>query len=144
MHRVLGGSILALLVAGAPAAAPAAGTANAAAAEVAPACLLVRGTDRRTTRSSECTACHDGLRGSFGGRRGAHPVEIRYRPGGSGANRMRPNPESRPGNVVLPGGRITCLTCHDSKSNLPWHLAARADGKPGNRLCDACHAAVMF
>ncbi|MFL5302840.1 MAG: hypothetical protein ACJ79R_21130 [Anaeromyxobacteraceae bacterium] len=89
-------------------------------------------------------SCHDGLRGSFGGRRGAHPVEIRYRAGGSGPNRLRANPESRPGNVVLPGGKITCLTCHDSRSQLPWHLAARADGKPGKRLCDACHAAVMF
>jgi hypothetical protein len=102
-------------------------------------CLLKQGVDRMRTPSRACTGCHDGLRGSFGGRRGAHPVEIAYRPGSYGERQMRANPERRAFNIALPAGRITCLTCHDSRSRLPWHLAARSDGRVGTRLCDGCH-----
>jgi hypothetical protein len=103
-------------------------------------CLLQQGADRLRTPSRACMRCHDGLRGFFAGRRGAHPVEIAYRPSSYGERQMRANPERRALNIALPGGRITCLTCHDPRSRLRWHLAARSDGRVGSRLCDGCHA----
>jgi hypothetical protein len=40
---------------------------------------------------------------------------------------------------VLPGGRITCLTYHDSTSKLVAHAAAPTSGPVEQRLCVACH-----
>ncbi|GEJ57071.1 hypothetical protein AMYX_18120 [Anaeromyxobacter diazotrophicus] len=97
-------------------------------------CALELGAER-TTASSVCTGCHDGaLGGSF--EHGGHRVEIAYAPYPAG---LRPKPEERKVNVVLPGGRITCMTCHDARSALPSHLAAPTGGPVEQRLCVACH-----
>lgn len=112
----------------APAILPAAATSPAA-----PLCSLDSGVER-TAPSSGCLACHTSLSGNF--EHGGHRVEVAYEPAGKD---LRPKPEERGVNVVLPGGRITCLTCHDARSKLPAHLAASTDGRVDQRLCTACH-----
>jgi hypothetical protein len=108
--------------------------AGVAAAPAAPQCSLETGVDR-TAPSSSCTACHTSTTGSFD--HGGHRVDVVYEP--MPGKDLRPNPLDRGVNVVLPGGRITCLTCHDSQSKLPDHLAAPIGGPVANRLCTACH-----
>lgn len=118
-------------VKGAPPAPSAAATAPAAPA--APLCQIESGVER-TAPSSGCLACHTSMTGNFD--HGGHRVEVPYEPYGKD---LRPKPEERGVNVVLPGGRITCLTCHDSRSKLPDHLAATTAGRADQRLCTACH-----
>jgi Cytochrome c7 and related cytochrome c len=105
----------------------------AAAAPAPPACSLETGVDRMAA-SGSCTGCHTGVSGNF--EHGGHRVEVPYEPYGK---ELRAKPEERGVNVVLPGGRITCLTCHDPKSKLPDHLAANIGGPVEKRLCTACH-----
>ncbi len=105
----------------------------APAAPAAPLCSLESGVER-TAPSSGCLTCHTSLTGNFD--HGGHRVEVPYEPYGKD---LRPKPEERGVNVVLPGGRITCLTCHDSRSKLPDHLAATTAGRADQRLCTACH-----
>ena len=112
----------------------AAADAGAAAVPAAPLCSLETGVDR-TAPSSGCTACHTSTTGSFD--HGGHRVEVVYEP--SYGKELRQNPLERGVNVVLPGGRITCLTCHDPQSKLPDHLAAPIGGPVEKRLCTACH-----
>jgi hypothetical protein len=116
-----------------PADAGTAATDAGAAASPAPLCSLETGVDR-TAPSSGCTSCHTSTTGSFD--HGGHRVDIAYEPYGKD---LRPNPLERGVNVVLPGGRITCLTCHDPQSKLPDHLAAPISGPVEKRLCTACH-----
>ncbi len=111
----------------------AAADAGPAAAPAATQCSLEAGIDR-TAPSSGCMACHTRTAGGFD--HGGHRVEIAYEPYGK---ELRPNPLERGVNVVLPGGRVTCLTCHDPQSKLPDHLAANVGGPVEKRLCTACH-----
>ncbi len=99
----------------------------------APPCSLESGVER-TAPSSGCLACHTSLSGNFD--HGGHRVDVPYEPYGK---ELRAKPEERGVNVVLPGGRITCLTCHDARSKLPDHLAATTAGRVDQRLCTACH-----
>jgi hypothetical protein len=117
----------ATVAAGAPAAA------GSAAEPAAALCSLDAGIER-SAPSSGCIACHASTTGNFD--HGGHRVEIAYEPYGK---ELRPKPEERGVNVVLPGGRITCLTCHDPQSKLPNHLAATTAGPVDKRLCTACH-----
>ena len=96
---------------------------------------LATNPDRRTTPSSACTACHDGTRAPIG--TNDHPVDIAYEPSSDG--RLRPEPERFNPHVVVPDGRITCLTCHDPASKERRHLAAPTGGPVAGRLCVACH-----
>ena len=115
-------------------AATAAMDAGPAAAPAAPQCALETGVDR-TAPSSVCTACHASATSSFD--HGGHRVDVMYEP--MPGKDLRPNPLERGVNVVLPGGRITCLTCHDPQSKLLDHLAAPVGGPVEKRLCVACH-----
>jgi hypothetical protein len=99
-----------------------------------PSCSLTIGIER-TAPSSGCTACHTSATGSFD--HGGHRVDVMYEP--MPGKDLRPNPLERGVNVVLPEGRITCLTCHDPQSKLPDHLAAPIGGPVEKRLCTACH-----
>jgi predicted CXXCH cytochrome family protein len=108
------------------------------------ACALGR-TSRAQASSRGCLSCHDGLaasavsytfgRGS-GSMHGSHPVDVDYgaaelRPG----NRFRP-PGALPASIVLPGGKVGCVSCHDGASPERYHTALPMDR---SRLCFSCH-----
>lgn len=98
---------------------------------------------RATTRS--CLACHDGTvapataHDPAGAHRGSglHPVEIDYdRAAMRAGTSLLPRGALAPA-LVLPGGKLTCTTCHDGASRLPARTALPMSG---SRLCLACHA----
>jgi len=91
--------------------------------------------DRRTVASSRCLACHDRHGGSSAA--GAHPVDVAYaRPSRTS---LRSGPETFNAAIVLQGGKVGCLTCHDPKAATLHHLAAPTRGEVAKRLCVACH-----
>ena len=101
--------------------------------------------------SRRCMACHDGVsasdadnttpwnrgRGYLGDKQRNHPVGVRYpsRPPRDFAVRFRPV-ALLPRNVCLPGGRVSCISCHDiyaeSRSLLTVPIERSA-------LCLTCH-----
>jgi len=91
--------------------------------------------DRRTVASARCLACHD--RHGGGSTAGAHPVDVAYaRPSQTS---LRAGPETFNAAIVLQGGKVGCLTCHDPKAATLHHLAAPTRGEVAKRLCVACH-----
>jgi hypothetical protein len=94
------------------------------------------GVDRPTTLSSTCLSCHDGsvapavaLHAADG--RGAHPVSVRY--AGRADVSIRPNGPLDP-LVVLPAGRVECVTCHSGEGTGPHRTVL-----PVGALCLGCH-----
>jgi len=101
--------------------------------------------------SRECLTCHDGVNaaesqnvtgrgGGFsyvGNRTGNHPVGIRYpRAGRSGSGSpMRPA-SMLPAEVRLPGGAVSCVSCHDLYARDRHLLSVRLDD---SELCFTCH-----
>ncbi len=96
--------------------------------------------------SAACRACHDRDTASsdwLGAVEGqaiafaahsSHPTEIRVRPGQpTAASWIREDIDPR---LVLPGGRIECVTCHDLTSGTPDLLVAFE--RPRD-LCLGCH-----
>lgn len=85
------------------------------------ACALFR-PGAETVNASDCLACHQAGRGGPI-MRGTHPVGLDY------AGAQLANPGLRPGaevvrrGILLPDGKIQCVTCHDAAS--PWakHIA---------------------
>lgn len=110
---------------------PAAAEAPAADAEP---CDLESPQDRRTTPSKKCMRCHDGSRASNAAT--GHRFDIEYV---SYGKELRPDPEKLNPKVVLAGGKVTCLSCHEPLSNAPFRLAAPTNGPSDKRLCAACH-----
>ena len=108
-----------------------AGAAGGGAAE----CTLGGPLDRKTTPSSTCLQCHDGSKGLNATKGHRYDLEYFVKPGSD----LRQDPERFNGAVVLAGGKVTCLTCHDSGSKLLYHLAAPTGGEVDKRLCVACH-----
>lgn len=112
--------------------------------------------DRRSgglldSESRRCLACHDGVNatesqnmtggnrrgGYIGNRTGNHPVGVRYPKGarrGSGAA-MRPA-SLLPKEVRLPGGMVSCVSCHDLYARERHLLTVPLDG---SALCFTCH-----
>jgi hypothetical protein len=91
--------------------------------------------------SSLCLGCHESGRGiapQF--RRAAtHPFDVPYRAGPLGSGRLRPSAEVA-GVLQLPGGRVTCTTCHVRASPHSFRLARSMSAPPrSERLCDTCH-----
>jgi hypothetical protein len=74
------------------------------------------------------------MQGAF--EHGGHRVEVEYV---ARTKDLKPKPETQGLNIVLPGGRITCTTCHDPASKLRDHVAAPTDGPVAKRMCVACH-----
>lgn len=115
-------------------------TDDAMARETSPCALGRVGRLEATTRT--CLSCHDGLTASGveyatgRGGHGSHPVDVDY-----GQAAMRPRARFRPqaslpASVVLPGGRVTCTSCHDGASSEKSHTAMPMDR---SRLCLSCH-----
>ena len=115
-----------------------AGGSSGAAAPVL-SCTLNGPLDRTTTRSSDCLTCHDGSKVTSGApdARTGHRYDVEYYT--AGKPDLRESPTSYDPRVVLPGNKITCCTCHDPASTLPYHLAASTSGDVARRLCVACH-----
>lgn len=94
-----------------------------------------------TTRG--CLSCHDGSVASNhvslarnAGMERSHPVDIVY---ASSLARLPGKLHVRydmPQRLVLPDGRVTCITCHDGASSEPFHVALPMNG---SRLCFGCH-----
>ncbi|MEK6798711.1 MAG: cytochrome c3 family protein [Planctomycetota bacterium] len=99
----------------------------------------------------QCLSCHDGVNageaaydtpwnrggGSVGDSGRNHPVGVSYpRAGKTRANvRLRPAtllPEA----VRLPGGAVSCLSCHNLYASTPKLLSVPIEG---SRLCMTCH-----
>lgn len=97
-----------------------------------PACLLTSsGFERSTAGSAACLACHDGTAALFVSTH-AHPLESSYADAWldhRAALRGIPVRE-----LVLVGGRVTCVACHDGGSRQPHHVAL-----PPAELCVGCH-----
>lgn len=77
----------------------------------------------------DCVICHDGGVGTRVGGAGEHPVDILYlnRPGYS---------EMLDRRIILVGGKVTCLSCHDPYKNTKMRLVMSNEG---SRLCLECH-----
>lgn len=63
-----------------------------------------------------------------------HPVGISYDRAITGNRLMNPDPD-----VVLPGGKVSCLSCHDIESNRPYLLVDDYGGG-SSALCLRCHS----
>jgi len=105
------------------------------------ACALDTGASRQSPVDA-CISCHARTQGSFATGHG-HPVNVRYSDAQGLRDALRPDPQAR-SNLVLPSGVITCMTCHDPGSELPFRLAASIAGPVGERLCQQCHAMDLF
>jgi hypothetical protein len=100
------------------------GAAVCALADEPPGCLLFHpGSDAVPTAT--CLSCHT-LEGA-----GNHVVGIAYAP--AAAADLRPAQEVVRRGVHLPGGQISCATCHDSNSPWKHHIAL----PPGTRAIKA-------
>jgi predicted CXXCH cytochrome family protein len=110
-----------------------------------------RATGNLDGASRRCLGCHDGLSASETphgtGSQAAfdmsnparnHPVGIPYGRGGvRGRTMPLRSPQLLPDRIRLPGGRVSCVSCHDLYSQTPKRLAMSNDG---SRLCMTCHA----
>lgn len=103
--------------------------------------------------SRQCLACHDGVgaretayqtsvqgrssMGSFGERGRNHPVGIAYsmKLGQRGDAPLAP-PARLPRTVRLPGGNVSCVSCHNLYSPETKYLSVPIEG---SELCFACH-----
>ncbi len=99
-------------------------------------CTLKR-VDRSTTSSEKCLVCHDGSVGSpialhVAGAGTAHPVGVSYYAARDEAAVFPSGP--RNALVVLPRGRIECVTCHSADGS-GRHSTVTSFGA----LCTACH-----
>ncbi len=111
-------------------------------------CALGR-TDRQQASARSCLSCHDGTTGTaasyttpqdaaprLSAMHGAHPIEVVYAVARArNPSQLHPQ-ELLPRGLVLPGGKVTCVTCHDGASREP-HRAAVSLSR--SRLCMSCH-----
>lgn len=100
--------------------------------------------------SRQCLSCHDGVTAgehmngasasgmSFRGGPGrAHPVGVPYNEQRSRKRSVRLRPKSLlPTGVRLPGGAVSCVSCHDLFGKRPSLLAVPIEA---SRLCLTCH-----
>jgi predicted CXXCH cytochrome family protein len=100
--------------------------------------------------SRRCLGCHDGVTAaehmnsplgkgarSVGDRRRSHPVGMEYRDDRLAAVGTRLRPAGLlPRQVRLPGGSVSCVSCHDLYANEPHRLAVPITG---SKLCLTCH-----
>jgi len=112
-------------------------------------CALGR-LDRTQATSRTCLSCHDGTTGSgvsytlaraeptvpLSGMHSSHPIEVTY--GAAQARRPRTLvPEALlPAALVLPEGKVACVTCHDGASNERHHTSISMSR---SKLCSSCH-----
>jgi len=111
-------------------------------------CALGR-TARAQATTRTCMGCHDGTSASgvdyqrgdappsmLSAMHRSHPVDVDY----ATAEMRKPHlfhpAASLPASLVLPGGKVTCVTCHDGASREPAHAAI---SQSRSRLCTSCH-----
>ena len=100
-----------------------------------------------TTRS--CMVCHDGTSGTgvdtqrpdaapstLSAMHRSHPVDVDYAVAQIRKPSLLHPAAALPPSLVLPGGLVTCVTCHDGASREPAHAAVTASR---SRLCTSCH-----
>ena len=106
----------------------------------------------RQDSAGACLSCHDGVSApdvayqTPGGRRGGnwdpamnHPVGVPYPRAGKRGMEMPLRPvSSLPTTVRLPGGAVSCVSCHDLYASKPALLTVPIEG---SRLCMTCHQA---
>ena len=97
----------------------------------------LRTVDRSKTSSAMCIACHDGSAAPpisihAAGIQGTHPVGVPYASMREEMSLRRYGPTDPL--ILLPGGRVECVTCHSVKGTGPrWTVASFG------ALCSACH-----
>jgi len=104
---------------------------------------------RLQATSRSCMGCHDGTSATGVDYRGAdappsrlsamhrsHPVDVDYASAEVRRPRLFHPMASLPASLVLPGGKVTCGTCHDGASPEPAHAAISVSR---SRLCTSCH-----
>lgn len=105
--------------------------------DAAPTCALER-VDRARTSSATCLTCHDGsaaraVEVHSTGPRSSHPVGVSYALARPALAVRRAGPlDAR---VVLPAGRVECVTCHAADG-----AGAHRTVDPAGGLCGGCHA----
>lgn len=112
-------------------------------------CALGR-VNRAGADSRTCLSCHDGTSAAgvayqrpqevghsrLSAMHTSHPVDVDYelafaqKPG-----RLHPS-GVLPENLVLPQGKVACVTCHDGASRERHHVSVSMSR---SRLCSACH-----
>jgi len=98
--------------------------------------------------STGCVACHDGIvspkdalnfKNDPGSRMqmisGKHPIGMDYEKYAA-ANRDLKKPERLNPRMILVGGKVSCITCHDPLNPAKYHLAMNDNGRG---LCLECH-----
>jgi len=112
-------------------------------------CALGR-VNRAQTDSRTCLGCHDGTsatgvayqRPEELGRTGrsamhtSHPVDVDYRLAATRKPGMLHPAAALPENLMLPSGKVTCVTCHDGASREKNHVSVSMSR---SRLCGSCH-----
>ncbi len=101
--------------------------------------------------SRDCLSCHDGVsasdvghetglnRGSgyFGDKGRNHPIGVRYPHAGKRRAEVPLRPAATlPETVWLPGGVVSCVSCHDLYQPDKYRLSVPIEG---SRLCLTCH-----
>lgn len=109
------------------------------AAQVLNICTLAT-VDRESATTRECLTCHDGTvsQGIPVHEKDSHPADVNYL---DAWLRQRSSYKlvASDSNLVFPGGKITCTTCHDARGGTPKgeHWLARSNA--GSGLCFTCH-----
>lgn len=102
------------------------------------------------TESRRCLECHDGVSASealnmTGAARGVgmadistnHPIGVRYPSAPKRGSGTRYRPASLlPKEVLLPGGAVSCVSCHNLYATSKNHLTVPIEG---SELCFTCH-----
>jgi len=100
--------------------------------------------------SVRCLTCHDGVTAretsyetssghgmaSFGDTGRNHPVGVRYRAMDHKSDTRLRAEQALPSSVRLPGGRVSCVSCHNLYSPEPKLLTVPIEG---SALCFTCH-----
>jgi predicted CXXCH cytochrome family protein len=100
--------------------------------------------------SIRCLSCHDGVTAretayetasghgvmALGDTARDHPVGVRYRAYGRERGSKLRAEGALPATVRLPGGRVSCVSCHDLYSREPKLLTVPIEG---SALCFTCH-----
>ncbi|MHC4698865.1 MAG: cytochrome c3 family protein [Planctomycetota bacterium] len=105
---------------------------------------------RLDAQSQQCLGCHDGVtaresRNTLGSSivgadwddRRSHPIGVPYMDAGRGHGEGAYTPASMlPRQVRLPGGRVSCVSCHDLYARDRYLLTIPIEG---SELCLTCH-----
>jgi predicted CXXCH cytochrome family protein len=112
-------------------------------------CALLR-VSRQQATSRSCISCHDGTTGSgvsyvlprepgaprLSAMHGSHPIEVDYAVAQARRPRAMVPAAMLPESLVLPEGKVGCVTCHDGASS-ERHYTAISMSK--SKLCSSCH-----